>query len=59
MARLLRVRAPHFIAGAVWREIDGQWQCIRAAPILRWMLGKDSATVAAYLRRKGWAWEWL
>ena len=55
MERLLRVIAPHFVAGAIWRGRE----CIQAAPILRWMIGKQPASVAIYMTRKGWKWEWL
>ena len=57
--RLLRVVAPHFVAGAVWEQYS-QWVCSdNTAPILRWMRGKSAAEVRPYLRRKGWEWEWL
>ena len=56
--RLLQVTAPHFCAGAVWQRIDGEWQCVEAAPILAWMRGKDAREVGAYLRRKGWRVYW-
>lgn len=54
--RLMWVDAPHFYAGAVWRP--DPWRCVHAAPILRWMIGKGSAFVKAYLARKGWAYGW-
>lgn len=57
--RLLRVEAPHFVAGAVWVPVGGVWSCTEAAPILKWMVGKPPAEVKAYLTRKGWSWEWL
>ncbi len=46
---LLRITAPHFVAGA---EFDGR--CVRAAPILRWMLGLSLTSVLQYCERKGW-----
>lgn len=55
---LLRIEAPHFVAGAIWRKVDGEWRCIDAAPIIRWMVGKDKS-IAAYLRKKGWMYQWL
>ena len=52
--RLLRVVAPHFVAGAIWRlELNG-WECIEAAPILGWMVGKKGSEVVDYLNGKGW-----
>ena len=60
--RLLRVTAPHFVAGAVWekRHEHEQWVCgNETAPILKWMRGKSAAEVAPYMLRRGWAWEWV
>lgn len=57
--RLLRVTAPHFVAGAIWRRDGPAWRCVDAAPILRWMVGKGAGEVKDYIARKGWAWEWL
>ena len=51
--------APHFVAGADWQLTDTGWVCTDAAPILRWMVGKPPEQVAAYLRRKGWEYQWL
>ncbi len=54
---LLRVTAPHFVAGAVWERVEGyEWRCTEAAPIIRWMVGKRSTDVRRYLNRKpGWS----
>jgi hypothetical protein len=63
--RLMRVTAPHFVAGALWRRsrLDtgrpGQWHCVKAAPIIGWMLGKPLHQVWAKLNRDGWGVEWL
>lgn len=51
---LLHVTTPHFCAGAVYR--NGAF--VDAAPILRWVVGKDPAQVGAYIKRKGWRYEW-
>lgn len=56
--KLLRVTAPYFVAGACWR-LDGVWVCYRAAPIIRWMVGKSPVDVKAYLQRRRWQFEWL
>jgi hypothetical protein len=53
--RLLRVTADHFVAGAEWQ---GK-RCVRAAPILQWMVGKDPQRVRAWLISRGYTWEWL
>lgn len=51
---LVRVVAPHFVAGIVAR--DGV--VVRAAPILRRrVLGKNGREVAACCAREGWTWE--
>ncbi|RBB38885.1 hypothetical protein DPV79_16015 [Burkholderia reimsis] len=57
--KLLRVTAPHFVAGAVWVRRGDAWQCVHAAPILAWMINKPRERVAEYLRRKRYKWEWL
>ena len=57
--RILRVEAPHFVAGAVWLDGDVGWACVEAAPIISWMWGKPSAEVQRYLNRKGWTYSWL
>lgn len=56
---LLRVTAPHFIAGAVFERVSDGWMIGRCAPIIGWMRGKQAAVISAYLRRKGWTWKWL
>jgi hypothetical protein len=57
--KLLRVTAPHLCAGAVFVRDPAGWRCERAAPILKWMVGKPPAEIARYLEAKGWAREWL
>lgn len=51
--RLIQVSAPHFTAGVEAR--DGR--IVRAAPIVRYMVGWTGDRFAAYCRHKGWAWE--
>ena len=53
---LLRVEAPHFVAGAIW--LRDPWRCIDAAPILKWMVGKPAPDVARYLQKKRWPYNW-
>lgn len=57
--RLLRVEAPHFVAGAIWAGDGAEARCVRCAPILRWMKGKRPIDVKQYLLRKGYSWLWL
>lgn len=47
---LVRVEAPHFVAGIVF--VEGV--CTEAAPIMRWAAGKSARELAAYFKRKGW-----
>ena len=44
--RLIRIEAPHFVAGV---EVE-----IRAAPIVRYMASWSLKRIRAYCRRKGW-----
>ncbi len=53
--RLIRISAPHFVAGAVVR--DGR--AARCAPILRYMAGWTVAQIEAYCRSKGWTFEMM
>lgn len=46
---LVRVVAPHFVAGF---ETDGIVR--RAAPILKYLIGKTDDQARAYFRSKGW-----
>lgn len=55
--KLLRIEAPHFVAGAVF-NMDKRI-CIKAAPIVRWMLGHSPASAMAYLERKKWPFSWI
>lgn len=59
MEKLLRVEAPHFVAGAVWEKKGSLWACVQAAPIISWMKGKSSEYVQSYLKRKNWRYQWL
>lgn len=57
---LLRVTARHFVAGAVWEKSHaGQWRCVRAAPIIRWMVGYGAAYTQERLTRSGCTYEWV
>jgi hypothetical protein len=57
--RLLRVVAPHFVAGAVWQRNESGWHCIGAAPILQWMLALSPQATLDVLRVRRYAWEWV
>jgi hypothetical protein len=50
MEKLYRIEAPHFVAGVI-----SQHEYIRvAAPILGWAIGKSTAGLISYCRRKKW-----
>lgn len=57
--KLLRVSAPHFVAGAIFVKGEVGWKCVNAAPIIHWMVGKSPEYLHRYIKRKGWKWEWL
>ena len=54
---LIRVVAPHFVAGLVFESDARGARCTEAAPILRWCRGRTRASVEGYLRLKKWSWE--
>lgn len=56
---LLRVVAPHYVAGAEFEKINGVWCCTNAAPIIRWMIGKPPAEIKRYLDKKKYDYEWI
>jgi hypothetical protein len=47
---LVRVVAPHFVAGAVF----DRGVCIRAAPIIKYCIGKTDDWCRHYFKSKGW-----
>jgi hypothetical protein len=57
--RLLRVTAPHFVAGAVWELTPHGWRCARTAPLLNWMRRVKPAEAREALVRAGYEWAWL
>jgi hypothetical protein len=58
--RLLRIEAPHFVAGALYAKDDsGRWRCTLAAPIVAYLWRLSPAEAKAYLDRKRWRYEWL
>lgn len=47
---LVRVQAPHFVAGFI---TDGTVR--EAAPILRWLVGREDEQARVAIRRKRWS----
>lgn len=52
---MIRIVARHFVAGVVLNERD---MVVKAAPIVKYMIGWHSAGVMGYCRRKGWKYEY-
>ena len=48
--RLVRVEAPHFVAGIVFQRR----KAVETAPILRWALGSGWSWFSRYCERNGW-----
>jgi hypothetical protein len=55
VSRLLRVESDYFVAGALFNGA----RCVRAAPILHWMVGKAPEYIKAALLKMEAAWTWL
>jgi hypothetical protein len=55
----LRVETDYFVAGAIFEKIYGVWSCVRAAPILRWMIGKSPKEIHTGLLKMGADYDWL
>lgn len=56
---LLRIEAPHFVAGAIFENRDGGWKCIKSAPIIRYLCAMSSSEIKRYLDSKGWRYRWV
>lgn len=52
---LMRVVAPHFVAGVVFDGETVASRVVRAAPIVHYMQGWTAARVMAYCRTKKWS----
>jgi hypothetical protein len=59
MRKLLQVTSPNWCAGAVWYRGQDGWVCVRAAPILKWMLNCDARTARERLQLMRYQYEWL
>lgn len=60
-AKILRVTAPNFVAGAVFQEnVCGKLVCFTSAPIVHWMVGLPYESVRERIdRNPQWKTEWL
>ena len=54
---LLRVSARHFVAGCVWEKRGEHWRCVRAAPIIKWLVGMTSTEAEVKMKRLGYTYE--
>jgi hypothetical protein len=50
---ILIITAPHFVAGVC---MNGDHVAVRAAPILKYMIGWDFPKIEEYVAKKGWEW---
>ena len=59
--RLLRVEAPHFVAGCEWIKSGDSWKANQnaCAPILKWIVKMSPIDARRHLISKGWKWEWI
>ena len=59
--KLLRIEAPHYVAGAIFKKVNDDWRCVKAAPIIKWMIGKSIKDISDYLSKKkfGWKHQWV
>jgi len=56
---LLRVRSDYFVAGALFEKLYGVWACVKAAPILHWMVGKSPLDIKFALLKMGASFQWI
>lgn len=54
MPSLLRIEAPHFVAGVELRRMPTVLIAWRTAPIVKYMKSWGILQIEAYCRRKGW-----
>lgn len=59
--RLLRIEAPHYVAGAIFEQRNGDWFCVKAAPIIKWLKGKYLKELSNFLNKRqvGWKHQWI
>lgn len=51
-----QIKAPHFTAGVKFKFSHKRncWECVDAAPIIKWMKNKNFDFVKGYCRQKGY-----
>lgn len=50
---IIIITAPHFVAGVC---LDKHEVAVRAAPILKYMIGWSFPRIEEYVAKKGWKW---
>lgn len=53
---MIRIEAPHFVAGVIVSGPAGSRVVVKAAPILRWSMGKPARELARWCERKRHRW---
>lgn len=56
--QLLRVERNGDTAGAVWNRRQHVWRCVRAAPVIQWMVGMNPKEARTRLAAGGWKFYW-
>jgi len=51
MERLIRIESKYFVAGVIFNE---NYICIKAAPIIKYMVGWEATKFINYCKSKGW-----
>lgn len=54
MVRLMQIDSPHYCAGLIIKN----GIVIKAAPIIKWMVGKDFNFIISYLNSKKYNYQW-
>lgn len=52
---IIVITAPHFVAGVCMNAAD---VAVRAAPILKYMVGWDFPRIESYVAKKGWTYNY-
>jgi hypothetical protein len=59
MRRVLQVSTRNWVAGAVWENDGGGWHCVRAAPIIGWLLKCSAIEARDRLELSRYKYEWF
>jgi hypothetical protein len=56
---ILRIEAPYFVAGAIWKHVNEEWICTEAAPIISWMVGSSKERVKKWIDKHKYHYQWI